>query len=815
MLDQLHHEQTLPSSLGTGTLLEAVGPSAHLHVEDTKNALRVESETWRLEVTKNRWAMTLTNKQTGLTWQLLDQDPEYQGPEHQGPEPGGITWIQGTDAQKPSTLRPSTVQDVERHGNTWQMRIKIEGSTKTAGLAITVISPTVIRLSIQGAELGDDARLKLNFKGGGPFFGLGERFAEAKLDGLKTTLRPEDFLGQPGHNWTYIPVPLLYTPRGLGLYLDTGEVSIFDLSHAAQQRFSIQLGHPSVDCYFFVGEGPKQTLKDYTSLTGRTPLPPPWAFGVWICAYQGPEKVLNDARKLRQEGVPVSAIWTFDVMDKGDIMGWPLWWTGYYPHPRQFTDQLHGMGFKVLTYVHPYLRSVLDPYNLPNPSFDTGEQNGLFVLNAHGEPTGPAFEPFKDGNIDFTRPTNVDWWEQKVREILLQDNFDGWMEDYGEWVNDTDRFAAGVTGRKMANLNPLFYHRITYEIARAAKPDVVEFVRSGYAGSQGYTRVVWGGDQFPNWTQDYGLPSVVRAGITAGLSGFGVWAPDIADNGQSKELWTRWTEFGALTPIMRNHMWDKPEHAITLWYDPQTLDTFRSYAKLHVSLFPYLYTYAHEAATTGLPIMRHLMLEWPDDTKTYDADGEYLLGEKILVAPVLEEGASTRSLYLPRGTWTDYWTGNMMDGGRQVTVPAPLQHIPILIRAGSILPLIKPDTQTLAQDLAGSKYSTLTNSLTWRVFPASAPAQDTFTLYDGTVATARQDPSRIDVQVAHSPVTRHYELVLPAARKPSGVTVTGQALTELDDASYRSGKTGWWLDSGSATLHVFFSQNNFEVSIAR
>ena len=789
MLDELHHDPIRPSRMGSGTLLAKPGPPIHPQVSESAAALYLETSVWRLEIAKSPWALALRNKQTGLTWTAR------------------IAWAQ--DSSATAELHLANVPKIERQGNLWRMQVQIAGSNSPATLELATLSPTVIRLSIRAPRFeGNDRQMRLNFSGSGPFFGSGERFDRVQLDGLKTVLRPEDLLGRPGHNWTYIPIPFLFTPRGLGVYVDTAEVSTFDLSHAQQQSFSIQLQNPSADAYFFVGE-PKSVIEDYTSLTGRSPLSPPWAFGVWICSYQGPQTVIEEARKLRKNGIPASAIWTFDAMGKGDIMGWPLWWTGYYPQPSEFTRQLHGMGFKVLTYIHPYLRSVLDPYNLPNPSFEAGARSGLFVLNAHGEPTGPAFEPFTDGNIDFTSAANVDWWEQRVREILLNDNFDGWMEDFGEWVHDTDRFGAGVNGRKMANLNPLFYHKITYEIARKAKPDVVPFVRSGYAGSQGYTRVVWGGDQFPNWTEDYGLPSVVRAGITAGLSGFAVWGPDIAGNGYSKELWTRWVEFGALTPIMRNHRWDKPEGSVDLWYDGQTVETFRRYARLHVSLFPYFYTYANEAAKTGLPVMRDLLLESPDDQKTYDCTGEYLLGEKILVAPVLEQGASTRSLYLPQGSWVDYWTGKILEGGREVTVPAPLEHIPILVRAGSILPLISPETETLASDLAGTNYRAITNDLTWRIFPSSAPVHSRFTLYDDTTIEGNQEAARIEVHATHSPVERNYEVILPAAQTPHRVTLDGKSLTSSN------AKTGWRMDPDSQILHVLFRARDFDLNVNR
>lgn len=801
MLEKLHKTYVRPSSMSAGTLLSTSPPTIiPVRAEDTATALHLESDGWRIDVAKDRWGITVTNKQTGLLWRLPAMNSS----------PSGLGWTQGPG--KPEMVQSTSVEHVERRGNDWHMQVRLKGFTEPAAVDLQVISADVIRLSIRAPQLGN-AQMKLAFAGAGPFFGLGERFDRVKLDGLKTTLRPEDRLGDPGHNWTYIPVPFLFSPRGLGIYLDTAAISSFDLSEAEDQKFSVQLDSPSVDCYFFVGK-PKAIIENYTALTGRTPLSPPWAYGVWICSYQGPEQVLKDASRLRQEKIPSSAIWTFDVMGKGDIMGWPLWWTGYYPQPRQFVDKLHSMGFKVLTYVHPYLRSVLYPYNLPDPSYEQGLHQGLMVHNPQGQPTGPA-KPFADGNIDFTSPANVNWWEQKIRDIVVNDNFDGWMEDYGEWINDSDRFAAGVTGRDMANLYPLFYHKVTDEVARKAKPDVVEFDRSGYAGSQGYTPVIWGGDQLPDWSQDRGLPSVVHGGITAGLSGFSVWGPDIEGNTHSKELWTRWVEFGALTPIMRNHLWDKPADAVTLWSDEQTVDTFRKYAGLHMSLFPYLYTYAVQANKSGIPIMRDLLLEFPTDPKTYEVDAEYMLGDRMLVAPVIAQGATNRSLYLPRGSWVNYWTGDMVDGGRDVTVSAPLEQIPILVRSGSILPFISADTETLAQKPFDSSYGISLNNLTWRVFPASAPFQDSFTIYDGTVGEVNDEASQIEVRVEHSPSVRRYQVILPGSYVPHEVLLGGKSIAEMHDSNGQSEKTGWRMDAESRTVQIFFSAANFDLSVRR
>jgi alpha-glucosidase (family GH31 glycosyl hydrolase) len=802
MLNQLHDLPAHPSTMSAGTLLSS-GPATMIPVkaEDTASALHLESDRWRVDVEKNPWEMTFTNKQTGLFWRL---------PAMNSSSPG-LSWAQRPG--KPGPVQSTSVEHIERRGNNWHMQVRLTGFGEPAEVDLKIISADVLCLSVRAPQLGNNAQMNLAFAGAGPFYGLGERFDRVKLDGLTTTLRPEDRLGEPGHNWTYIPVPFLFSPRGLGIYLDTGAVSRFDLGSSDDQKFSIQLASPSVDCYFFVGD-PKSIIENYTALTGRTQLSPPWAYGVWICSYQGPEQVLKDALRLRQEKIPSSAIWIFDVMEKGDIMGWPLWWTGYYPKPRQLVDQLHSMGFKVLTYVHPYLRSVLYPYNIPDPSYEQGIRQGLMVHDAQGHPTGPA-KPFPDGNIDFTSSANVNWWEQKIRNIVINDNFDGWMEDYGEWINDTDHFAAGVTGREMQNLYPLFYHKVTDEIARKAKPDVVEFDRSGYAGSQGYTPVIWGGDQLPNWSEDRGLPSVVRGGITAGLSGFSVWGPDIEDNTHSRELWTRWVEFGALTPIMRNHLWNKPAGAVTLWTDDHTIDTFRRYAGLHMSLFPYLYTYAVQATKSGIPIMRDPMLESPADPRTYDLDAEYMLGDKMLVAPVIAQGATSRSLYLPQGNWVNYWTGDMMGGGREVTVDAPLEQIPIFVRSGSILPFINPDTETLAQNPSGSSYQIFLSDLTWRVFPADAPFQDRFAIFDGTVGEVNEQASQTEVRVERSPGVRRYQVVLPEGHAPRQVLLGGKPLAEMRDSGGQSGTTGWQMDPEDRTLRVVFSAIDFDLSVKR
>lgn len=805
MLEALAQKAPRPSRIsGAGELLQAEPPAIPVEASETPQGLRLETEFFRLEITKEPFRLALNNKVTNASWRLGATDPEV----------ASVSWTQKVEPKGTArTTRLTKIQRIEKRGNRWILQGEVEGVIQPVSLELALITSHVILVSIDGSPLGEDASSEFRLTGQGPFFGLGEQYLKAKLDGQKFNLHPDDRPGTPGHKWDYMSIPFVFSPKGLGVFFDTAFNCVFDATTAQEEGFSFQIAGSSVDFYLIAAAGPREALETYTGLTGRSPLPPPWAFGVWHNSLQGSDAVLKDARRIREEGIPMSALWVSDLMDQSVNIGWPLWTYGYYGTTGQFSDALHKLGFKVLAYFYPYVRSLLLPYPLENPTFQQAVRDHFLVTKPNGEPIGPTFEPVQTGNLDFTNPTTVGWWEKNIQRILTVHNFDGWMEDFGEWTQDDHRFAAGKTGRVMASLNPLFYHKITYEIAHRIKPDVVEFARSGAPGSQAFTRVLWGGDQTADWSSDNGLPSVVTAGITAGLSGFAVWGPDIVSSSRSKELFIRWAQFGALSPIMRDHLWDKPQFAVDLWFDSETVDIFRRYAKLHVSLFPYFYTYAHEATKTGLPIMRHLMLEWPDDPKTYDAEYEYLLGEKILVAPVVEQGANTRRLYLPKGAWVDYWSGEIIEGGKEVEISAPLDRIPILVRAGAVLPFIDPGIETLAQDMAGNKYRTLDSSLTWRVFPSITATNDGFKLYDGSSVMVEQDPSGIRAE-GKSSVVRSYEVIQSATRRPREVVLSGQPMEELDDAGYRARKKGWWLCGTDHTLHVLFVGDNFKLNVS-
>lgn len=320
-------------------------------------------------------------------------------------------------------------------------------------------------------------------------------------------------------------------------------------------------------------------------------------------------------------------------------------------------------------------------------------------------------------SVHFTLPAGT-WAVEICLPAADDEHFYGLGERFGRldltgqmvanWTADQAFTSDPYTlpGAVLHNQYPVRYHRAAYLAGQAAKPqDVVFLARAGYHGSQLYTTGRFTGDQERSWDAQHGLPSVLAGMLNGSLSGWPYWGPDIggffepgpvpADEsaearahrlGAEKELWIRWVQLGALSPTMRDMLGAQTD-PVTLWTDDETLQVFRLYARLHTALKPYLYRYASIAHTRGLPILRPLFLNYPDDGATYTLHDEYLVGDDLLVAPVLAPGQTARTLYLPTGSWCHYWTGDRHTGPGWVTVPAPLHQIPLFIRAGAALQL--------------------------------------------------------------------------------------------------------------------------------
>jgi alpha-glucosidase (family GH31 glycosyl hydrolase) len=508
---------------------------------------------------------------------------------------------------------------------------------------------------------------------------------------------------------TYFPMPWLLSTRGYGVLSLNDETSRFRLGSDRPRAWSFEVAAPRLRLRFLAGPTAAGLVRRLTRITGRQPRPAaPWLLGPWFQtghSNQEPDE-LGHVRLLRDGDAPVSAVEThMRYMPCGVDRGLEA-------SERARTAAFHAAGLAALTYMR---EAVCSSYQ---PVFADGAASGAFVRRASGEPyTFPAFvgSGVTDlAMIDFASPAG-----RSLHDSLLArgvaNGYDGWMEDYGEYVPPD--------AQAVHNAYPVLYHRSGRRFARSQPRPIARFVRSGWTGVHPYADIVWGGDPSTVWGFD-GLRSSVTQALTMGLSGIGIWGSDVGGfftirgPGLTRELLHRWIELGAVSGAMRTKAQGiaAPKSSRPQIWEPGTLPLWRRYAKLHTQLYPYIAAAVAEYRRTGMPLMRHLALAYPRDRRAVTTDDQFLFGPDLLAAPVLRPGARTRRVYLPRGDWVDLWrsarydsrTGGLrlglpraLHGGRSVRLPAPLDELPLLVRAGAVLPLLPPDVDTLADYGAG------------------------------------------------------------------------------------------------------------------
>jgi alpha-D-xyloside xylohydrolase len=539
-----------------------------------------------------------------------------------------------------------------------------------------------------------------------PVFGFGERFNA--LDQARQILvnASSDIPGAKGVG-TYAPIPFFMDLRGYGLWVDTYAEAVFDLGVTHRDEFTVRLRDTRLRIVFFEGPGLPRILERYTGMVGRAKLPPYWAFAPWKSRNWHPDMaaVYEDIDRYRQLGLPASVL----VLDSP----WATNYNTFEINTLQFTDpstmirRIHDAGFKLCLWLTAFINA--ETSTPPEPelvgkipltaaaNFEEARQAGYFLKTGGGDVYLSSWWKGRGGLIDFTNPAAVDWWKAQVRRAIRL-GADAFKADGGEgsFVGDA-RFADGSDAGVMRTRYSVLYNRALQDLIDGdLHGDGVLLSRSGSVGNH-HLPFLWAGDNESNFGTENGLPGVVLAGLNAGLSGIPLWTNDIGGyekDGRSPGddvLFIRWTEFSAFSPIMQLHS------AINLgpWdYGERALDIFRTYSRLHMSLFPYRYAAAQESARTGMPLMRALVLLHPLDPAARRATDEYYFGPDLLVAPVVTAGTQ-RSVHLPEGEWLDYWSGTRYTGPTDIVVDAPLDRLPLYVKAGSVLPRIPEDVMTL------------------------------------------------------------------------------------------------------------------------
>lgn len=522
-------------------------------------------------------------------------------------------------------------------------------------------------------------------------FGCGESFTQFNKRGQKVNLWVDDANGTQNETM-YKPVPFYMSSRGYGLFMHTSSPITCDFGKYFNAVNSLMLGDDEADLFIFLGE-PADILDEYTDLTGKAAMPPLWSFGFWMSriTYFSQEEGKAVAAMLRKNKIPADVI-HFDT-------GWfgVDWRNDYqfaperFPNPEKMIADLKDEGFHISLWQLPY-------FTPKNTLFPEIIEKELAVKDAKGN------IPYEDAVLDFSNPETVAWYQDKIAGLLRM-GVGAIKVDFGEAAPHTGLYHSGRTGFYEHNLYPLRYNKTVADITKEVNNQSIIWARSTWAGSQRYP-VHWGGDPANTNTA---MAASLRGGLSMGISGFSFWSHDIGGFVQKtpEDLYRRWTPFGMLTSHTRSHGHPPKEP----WeYSKSFLDLFRSATEMRYKLMPYIYAQAKQCTETGLPMLRALFIQYPDDPGSWLIDDQYLFGSDILVAPLFEDAAE-RDVYLPPGSWIDYQTGESYEGGKWHRIAPGDLPVIMLVKDGAVIPHIK-----LAQSTKYMDWS----SLDLRVFAKQA-----------------------------------------------------------------------------------------------
>ena len=512
---------------------------------------------------------------------------------------------------------------------------------------------------------------------GEKIFGCGESFTAFDKRGQKVVLWADDANGVQNETM-YKPIPFFMSSRGYGMFMHTSTPITCDFGKYFSGVNSLMIGDDELDLFVFLGE-PKNILNEYTNLTGKASMPPLWSFGFWMSriTYFSEQDGRNVAEKLRKNNIPADVI-HYDT-------GWFTtdWRTDYkfapdrFKNPQKLLSDLKKDGFHVSLWQLPY-------FTPKNILFKELVDQNLVVKDAKGN------IPYEDAVLDFSNPSAVKWYQDKIAG-LLKLGVGAIKVDFGEAAPANGIYHSGRTGFYEHNLYPLRYNKAVADITKQVNGENIIWARSTWAGSQRYP-LHWGGDAANTNTA---MAAELRAGLSFGLSGFSFWSHDIGGFVQKspEDLYARWAAFGFLSSHTRSHGAPPKEP----WeYSAKFQETFRKTDEMRYKLMPYIYAQAKDCTERGLPMVRALFVEFPNDPGAWLVDDQYMFGNDMLVAPLLEN-VTERSVYLPKGKWIDYQSGATYSSGWHTLKPGDVKAI-IMVRDGAVIPHIKLAQSTAQMD---------------------------------------------------------------------------------------------------------------------
>lgn len=496
-------------------------------------------------------------------------------------------------------------------------------------------------------------REQLSLQPGETVYGLGERFGPFVKNGQVVDIWNED--GGTNSELAYKNVPFYLTSRGYGVLVNHPENVSYEIeSHwVGRVQFSVE-GH-SLDYYVFGGPTMKDALEQYTALSGRPALLPDWSFGLWLStSFQtdyDEKAILANIERMEAVGIPIS-VFHFDCFWMKELTWTSLLWDERnFPDPAGMLRRIQEKGVKVCLWINPYIAEA-------SPLFAEGAANGYLLQTPEGDVYQVDDWQPGIGFVDFTNPAARKWYAGKLK-ALLDMGVDTFKTDFGERIPTQARYFDGSDPKRMHNYYTYLYNQTVFELLREVKGEgqAVVFARSATCGNQKYP-LHWGGDNSSTYTS---MAETLRGGLSLGLCGFGYWSHDISGfiGTATPDLYKRWVAFGLLSSHSRLH--GEATARMPWLFDEESVDVLRFFNRLKTHLMPYLLDAAKEAHERGLPMLRAMVLEYPDDLTCRYLDMQYMLGPALLVAPIFDSEGEV-SYYLPEGQWRHLLSGEVAQG---------------------------------------------------------------------------------------------------------------------------------------------------------
>jgi alpha-D-xyloside xylohydrolase len=523
---------------------------------------------------------------------------------------------------------------------------------------------------------------QLNIGVGECIYGMGERFSAFVKNGQVVDIWNED--GGTSSEQSYKNIPFYLTNRGYGVFVNHPEKVSFEVASEKVERVQFSVPGEALDYFVIYGPTPKEVLQRYTALTGIPALPPAWSFGLWLSTSfttnYDEETVTGFIRDMAACNIPLH-VFHFDCFWMKEFNWCDFKWDERcFPDPEGMLKRLKEHGLHICLWVNPYIgqRSEL---------FDEAAGRGFLLKKPNGDVW--QWDKWQSGMgiVDFTNPAACEWYQSKLR-VLLDMGVDAFKTDFGERIPTDVVYFDGSDPLKMHNYFSYLYNETVFSLLKEVRGEgeAVVFARSATAGGQQFP-VHWGGDSTATFES---MAESLRGGLSLGLSGFGFWSHDIGGFEQtaSADVYKRWAAFGLLSSHSRLH--GSSSYRVPWAYDEEAVEVVAKFTRLKCSLMPYLYNTARQAHEFGTPMLRAMLLEFPDDPGCDHLDLQYMLGEALLVAPVFNF-TGVVNYYLPTGRWTNLLNGNVVEGGRWVREKHDFKSLPLMVRPNSLIAIGNQD----------------------------------------------------------------------------------------------------------------------------